>query len=70
MSFLARHRVVLGGLGIGLLAGLYQITTTPSVNAGYIAGVLLASVLIFGALGGFVIWLVTPKAAAKGDRNA
>jgi hypothetical protein len=68
MGFLSKHREVIGGLAIGLLAAAYQIAIEPSVSAGYVVGVLVGSLLIYGTIGGFAIWLFSPK--RKKDSNA
>ncbi len=70
MSFLIKHRVVLGGIAIGLLAGLYQLVTARYVNAGYVVGTLVASLLIYGTVGGFVVWVVSSIFIRRGKPNA
>jgi hypothetical protein len=73
-QFLIRHRVVLGGLAIGFIAGLCTILSSPGPTPhagylGYVVGAMAASLIIYGPLGGFAIWLVTRmwKSNAKGS---
>jgi ABC-type multidrug transport system permease subunit len=70
MGFLIRHRVVLGGIAIGLLGWLYELVTAPVVNAGYVVGALVASLAIYGAIGGFIVWIVSSIFIRGGKPNA